>query len=129
MNSLLAFSVQMIRRVGISSIQLALLPVLFASVSEAEDSINTNKTQYSSFNPTPQLRIWHTDHAGVSPFTTDAGHFEADVEALSYSHFERTFPRGFDKIESWSFGRTVANWVVGKSRCRIEYLSVRNIYN
>src|SRR6266567_4693909 len=85
-----------------------------ASTSNGADSTQPANTQFTLFNPTPRtsLRDWHTDHAGLSPYTTDAGHFEADLEAISYSTLERDFvtfgPFGPAQIktstESWLAG-------------------------
>ena len=59
------------------------------------------------------MRDWRTDHAGVSPFTIDAGHFEADVAGVSYAYTKPELPRIIPfpvarvEIQQWVFGETV----------------------
>jgi hypothetical protein len=68
-----------------------------------------DKSSHTLFNPTPSesLRVWRTDHAGIVPYTIDAGHFEADITGVTYGYDEQEFG-GFVKIrtESWSYGIT-----------------------
>ena len=37
------------------------------------------------------MREWRTDQAGLSPYTLDAGHFEAEITAVSYGSLEENF--------------------------------------
>ncbi|HZQ48404.1 MAG TPA: hypothetical protein VFC07_15410, partial [Verrucomicrobiae bacterium] len=76
---------------------------------QAEDLTDAGKSQYTLLNPTPPqlMRDWYTDHAGVSPYTIDAGHYEADITAVSYGYHHRNPANGLLTVEAWSIGTTV----------------------
>lgn len=74
-----------------------------------DDLSGTNKAAYNLLHPVPAalLREWHTDFAGVSPYTTDAGHFEAQMFPLAYGYWSRNLGSSTFRAESWTFGNTV----------------------
>ena len=81
--------------------------------SRGDETSAEDKSRYTLFNPTPtdSLRIWRTDHAGIVPYTIDAGHFEADITAVSYGYDEQDFGGFFGggikgRTESWGYGIT-----------------------
>jgi hypothetical protein len=92
--------------------QALLLASALVVTARAEDS--TNKTDYTLLNPVPAalMREWHTDHAGVSPYTVDAGHYEADIYALQYQQRDDTYrnPRYYAlpplvyAVGAWTYG-------------------------
>ena len=77
----------------------ALLAALasFAPEAAAETSGSTEKSGYHLFHPTPAslLRDLSTDRPDLteSPYTVDAGHFQAEVEVASYVRDENTARR------------------------------------
>ncbi len=85
----------------------AMLPLGLASTVEAGYLADSNRTAYTVLNPTPPalMRDWHTDDAGVSPYTIDPGHFEVDVAALTYGYYHRD--ELIDTtVKAWVFGAT-----------------------
>lgn len=97
------------------------LAVSVLTAARGAESTPEDKSRYTLFNPTPDdsLREWRTDHAGVSPYTVDAGHFEVDLTPLSYGYDEHdvivsggnaivVFSRIQIKSEAWSYGAIVA---------------------
>src|SRR4051812_272522 len=101
--------------------RIILLSVLAASLVTSvrgDEGSMEDKSHYTLFNPTPadSLRVWRTDHAGVVPFTIDAGHVEVDVTAVSYGHDDElvgfVFLDGIgfvelrQKLEVWRYGFT-----------------------
>jgi hypothetical protein len=98
-----------------------LLFVLAASLVTSvrgDEGSREDKSHYTLFNPTPadSLRVWRTDHAGVVPFTIDAGHVEVDVTAVSYGQDDELVGFFFlsgsglvevrEKLEIWRYGFT-----------------------
>src|SRR5258706_16461779 len=95
-------------------ISLVLFSVTVPRLARADTGSRDEKEHYTLFNPTPRLemREWRTDHAGVSPYTVDAGHFEVQVTGLSYgyqgNHSSSQFaPAETANTEAWAFGETV----------------------
>jgi hypothetical protein len=89
----------------------SLLAGAFLTSARADEPSAEDKSHYTLFNPTPSdsLRTWRTDHAGLVPYTIDAGHVEADVIAVSYAYDEPEFRGlfGFNaRTEAWSYGIT-----------------------
>jgi Putative MetA-pathway of phenol degradation len=92
----------------------------FLTSSRGEEPSPEDKSHYTLFNPTPSdsMRGWRTDHAGVSPYTLDAGHFEVDLTPLTYGYDERdvlivnnaitVFTRLQIRTEAWSYGAITA---------------------
>ena len=88
---------------------LSVLAATLAISSQADESASEDKSQYTLFNRTPSesMRVWRTDHAGLAPYTIDAGHFEIDVVAVSYGYDEQDFGGAFRaRGEAWSYGIT-----------------------
>jgi len=86
-----------------------LLAATFVISSRGDEPTSEDKCHYTLFNPTPSesLRVWRTDHAGITPYTIDAGHFELDVVAVSYAYDEQDFGGSFRaRSEAWSYGIT-----------------------
>jgi len=77
--------------------------------SRGDETPADDKSSHTLSNPTPgeSLRVWRTDHAGIVPYTIDAGHFEADITGVTYGYDEQDFG-GSTRIrtESWSYGIT-----------------------
>jgi hypothetical protein len=100
----------------LSASHAAALSLMFcATTLLADDSVSTDKSQYTLFNPTPaaQMRTWRTDNAGETPFTIDAGHFEAGLTPLSYAYTEQNVrvyaPYGMpatlrSEFDEWAYG-------------------------
>jgi hypothetical protein len=96
----------------------SVLAAAFLTSSRGDEPSTEDKSHYTLFHPTPadSLRVWRTDHAGVVPYTIDAGHVEADVTAVSYGHddelvgFVFIFGTGLvelrQKLEIWRYGFT-----------------------
>src|SRR5678815_1093384 len=93
---------------------LSLLAASFLNSSRGDDPGAEDKSHYTLFNPTPtdSLRTWRTDHAGVTPYTLDAGHIEVDITAVAYAYAEReefllpliaVFKR---RTDVWTYGIT-----------------------
>ncbi len=94
------------------------LAAAFLTLGRADETSTADKSHYTLFNPTPgdSLRVWRTDHAGVVPYTIDAGHVEVDVTAVSYGHDDElvgfVFLSDFgalelrQKLEIWRYGFT-----------------------
>lgn len=63
------------------------LPLVLSSTAFAADAVK-DKSGYNFFNPTPkdQMRELSTDRPDTteSPYSVDAGHYQFEVEALSY---------------------------------------------
>jgi hypothetical protein len=88
---------------------LSLLVASFLNSVRGDEPGVGEKSHYTLFNPAPtdSLRTWRTDHAGVSPYTIDAGHFEIDLVAVSYAYDEQDFGGSFRaQTEAWSYGIT-----------------------
>jgi len=100
------------------NIFLALVVASFSNSGRGDEPGAGDKSHYTLFNPTPtdSLRTWRTDHAGVVPYTIDAGHLEVDVTAISYGHDDQVvgfvFLSGIglvelrQKLEIWRYGFT-----------------------
>ncbi|MCX6901966.1 MAG: transporter [Verrucomicrobia bacterium] len=86
---------------------VVLFPALVVIGAHAEDL--TNEAEYTLLNPTPtaQLRSWHTDNAGASPYTIDAGHYEVNVD-MDYGYLRR---EGSTGASTWT--GTIEKWVYG----------------
>ncbi|MEO8428565.1 MAG: transporter, partial [Verrucomicrobiota bacterium] len=67
-----------------------------------------NKAQYNLFNPTPRayLREMSTDRPDKteSPFTVDAGHFQIEGDAFTYTHDRQTRNGANSRMEIYSVG-------------------------
>lgn len=98
-------------------ILFSVLTAAFLTSSRGDEPSTEDKSHYTLFNPTPtdSLRVWRTDHAGVVPYTIDAGHIEVDVTAVSYGHDEEDFGVFFfnnsviefkERTEIWRYGFT-----------------------
>jgi Putative MetA-pathway of phenol degradation len=92
---------------------LSLVAASFVNFGRGDEPTAADKSHYTLFSPTPSdsLRVWRTDHAGVTPYTLDAGHIEADVTAVSYAYVEREeffFPIIFfkERTDVWTYGIT-----------------------
>jgi len=79
----------------------------------AQDKERTNtpgidKAQYNLFNPTPRayLREMSTDRPDKteSPFTVDAGHFQIEGDAFTYTHDRQTRNGADSRVESFAIG-------------------------
>lgn len=70
-------------------VPLLLSVIALPSLVVAADGPSASKEQYNLFNPTPkaQMRELSTDRPDTteSPYSVDAGHFQVEVEALSYT--------------------------------------------
>jgi hypothetical protein len=96
----------------------SVLAAAFLTSSRGDEPSTEDKSHYTLFNPAPadSLRVWRTDHAGVVPYTIDAGHLEVDVTAVSYGHDDELvgffFVSGIGlvelrgKLEIWRYGFT-----------------------
>jgi hypothetical protein len=64
------------------------------------------KSSYNLFHPTPSslLREMTTDRPDKteSPFTVDAGHFQLEMDLVSYTYDRYTDPAGGPRTESWN---------------------------
>ena len=92
-------------------ILFSVLAAAFLPSSRGDEPSAEDKSHYTLFNPAPtdSLRVWRTDHAGLVPYTMDAGHVEADVIAVSYAYDEPDFRGLFPvnaRTEAWSYGIT-----------------------
>jgi len=71
----------------------------------AEDSL-PDKAQYHLFQATPResLREMSTDRPDKteSPYTVDAGHFQVELDLVTYSHDHDTFGGADIRVEAWS---------------------------
>jgi hypothetical protein len=97
---------------------LSLIAASLLNSGRGDEPSTEDKSHYTLFNPTPSdsLRVWRTDHAGVVPYTIDAGHLEVDVTAVSYGHDDELvgffFVSGVglvelrQKLEIWRYGFT-----------------------
>jgi len=76
---------------GFSAVCMAVLKCLSLTVSAAEIvEPQPDKRQYHLFNPAPRvhMREMNTDRPDKteSPYTVDAGHFQVEMDLVSYSH-------------------------------------------
>jgi hypothetical protein len=97
---------------------LSLVVASFLNSVRGDEPGFGEKSHYTLFNPaqTDSLRVWRTDHAGIVPYTIDAGHLEVDVTAVSYGHDDEVvgfvFLSGIglvelrQKLEIWRYGFT-----------------------
>lgn len=60
------------------------------------------------------MRPWYTDNGGQTAYTIDAGHFEADVTALSYAYFHRDYQ---------FYSRTAQHYAIGSSQLKVGLLN------
>ena len=71
----------------------ALLATLAIPSAAIAADVAKDKSGYTLFNPTPkdQMREMSTDRPDTteSPYSVDAGHFQVEVEALSYGRSKR----------------------------------------
>jgi hypothetical protein len=84
--------------------------VLFAAgtmfdATAAEPAID--KSQFHLFNPTPSkyLREMSTDRPDKteSPYTVDAGHFQFEMDLVTYTHDEERVEGTSTKVDAWAF--------------------------
>jgi hypothetical protein len=94
----------------------SLLTAMMVPNLRADDSTNANQGQYTLLNPTPEdaMRHWYTDHAGQSPYTIDAGHFEADLTALEYGYYHRSYA---------DYGRTSQHYAFCETEIKVGLLN------
>lgn len=87
-----------------------------ASLVRAQELTETNKSQFTLFNPTPAdlMRRWQTDRAGQSPYTIDAGHFEVGLTAFDHGYFHRSYEL---------FGRTSQEYSVAETEITVGLLN------
>lgn len=99
-----------------------LLVILFLGVSlqnafaeEASKAATPDKSQYNLFNPTPVslMREMDTDRPDKteSPITVDAGHFQLEMDCLTYTHDRDTSNKG--DVSKTSLSVAPANFKVG----------------
>ena len=74
-----------------------------------------DKSEYHLFNPTPRelMRDMSTDRPDIteSPYTVDAGHFQVEMDLVSFTYDRHNAERSDTRVESWSFAN--ANLKVG----------------
>jgi hypothetical protein len=74
-----------------------------------------DKSRYTLFNPTPRelMREMSTDRPDLteSPYTVDAGHFQIEMDLLSYGYDRYNENFSDTRVENWSFA--TANFKVG----------------
>jgi len=70
----------------------------------ASDSSQSDKSQFNLFNPTPTelLRDMSTDRPDKteSPYTVDAGHFQFEVDAVSYTYDRHNPAKANERVET-----------------------------
>src|SRR5438093_6841318 len=70
------------------------------------DLRQSDKRQYHLFNPTPRafLRELSTDRPDKteSPYTVDAGHFQIEMDLVSYSRDRDTHAGADTRVDSWA---------------------------
>lgn len=92
-----------------AAVPCAVAGLLCAGLVSAEGSAaGPEKSGYHLFNPTlrAQLRELGTDRPDQteSPFTVDAGHFQAELDLFTFSH-DRHNPEGRDvRVDEWTVG-------------------------
>jgi hypothetical protein len=86
------------------SLLFGIVPVLtlLASVASGGEAEPLSRTNHTLFSPTPreQMREWTTDRGGVSPYTLDAGHFEAEIWMVGYGYRKQNFEANDNLITS-----------------------------
>jgi hypothetical protein len=79
-----------------------------AAASAQADPAASDKSRYHLFNPTPrdQMREMSTDRPDLteSPYTVDAGHFQVEMDLVSFTRDRHNPERNDTKVESWTFG-------------------------
>ncbi|HUR44642.1 MAG TPA: hypothetical protein VMZ27_02110, partial [Candidatus Saccharimonadales bacterium] len=95
----------------IVSLQVRAVALVFLSSAvllHGEDSspVPPDKSAYHLFNPTPAalVRELNTDRPDKteSPYTLDAGHFQLEMDLVSYTYDRYTDPSGGPRTESWA---------------------------
>lgn len=85
-------------------LRAAVLPALAASALAAEPV--PDKSQYNLLNPTPPqwLREMSTDRPDKteSPFTVDAGHFQVEMDFVTYSYDKHNPARDGTIVRTWN---------------------------
>src|SRR5437773_2700383 len=70
------------------------------------DSTNVDKSKYTLFNPTPReaMREFTTDRPDKteSPYTVDAGHFQVELDLITYAHDHETSSARDVRVNAWS---------------------------
>jgi hypothetical protein len=81
------------------------LAILVGTVVQAAEPM-PDKSHYTLFNPTPRaaLREMTTDRPDKteSPYTVDAGHFQAEMDLLNYSYDRYNAARTDTRVESFN---------------------------
>ncbi|HXJ55253.1 MAG TPA: transporter [Verrucomicrobiae bacterium] len=86
----------------------------------AADSTNVDKSKYTLFNPTPRevMREFTTDRPDKteSPYTVDAGHFQVELDLITYAHDHETSSAQDVRVNAWSvvpvnFKVGLLNWM------------------
>ena len=94
----------------------ATFPMIFLMVSAP--SLAADKAGYSLFNPTPpaQLRELSTDRPDKteSPYTVDAGHYQIEMDIVSYTH-DHDKSGGANTVAN-GYGVGVTNFKMGLSQ-------------
>ena len=89
-----------------STLSLSLLFSAEVLQGEERSGSTPDKSGYHLFNPTPPalLREMNTDRPDKteSPYTLDAGHFQLEMDLVSYSYDGYTEPAGGARTESWA---------------------------
>jgi hypothetical protein len=88
---------------------LSILLTIAAAVAPAQaDPATSDKSGYHLFNPTPrdQMRELSTDRPDLteSPYTVDAGHFQVEMDLVSFTRDRHNPERSDTTVESWTFG-------------------------
>ncbi len=85
-------------------LRAAVLPALGAFALDAEPT--PDKSQYNLFNPAPPqwLREMNTDRPDKteSPITVDAGHFQVEMDFVTYSYDKHNAARDGTIVRTWS---------------------------
>jgi hypothetical protein len=83
-----------------------LVHALTLQAQQEQPSKLADKSTYNLFRPTPSslLREMTTDRPDKteSPFTVDAGHFQLEMDLVSYTYDRYTEPAGGPRTESWA---------------------------
>ena len=94
---------------------LSAVLALVAAPLHAKSPVPPDKSAYHLFNPTPreQMRDMSTDRPDLteSPYTVDAGHFQVEMDLVSFTYDRHNAERSDTRVESWSFAN--ANLKVG----------------
>ncbi|MDB6029978.1 MAG: hypothetical protein JWM16_316 [Verrucomicrobiales bacterium] len=86
---------------------LSLGPIVLAAAEGVSSSPSVDKGSFNLFSPTPRalMREMVTDRPDKteSPYTVDAGHFQLEMDLLSYSYDKYNHLPNATVVESWAF--------------------------